>query len=165
MPGRSAGSGSSNVSVSALDAWVLSEIDIQGQVNLKITIAVLGLVTVYIVIAMINAVVISAAPRRADFAIARLTGLSRRQVVGMALWESMTVVTVGVIVGAFAAGGTIVGVTVAVSEIVGTRVMATPWALFGALTVGVAVIVGLSSVLTTLAATRQSAIDVAGARE
>ena len=165
IPGRSAGSGPSNVSVSALDDWVLNEIDIQGQVNLKITIAVLGLVTVYIVIAMINAVVISAAPRRADFAIARLTGLSRRQVVGMALWESLTVVTVGVIVGAFAAGGTIVGVTVAVSEIVGTRVMATPWALFGAVTVGVAVIVGLSSVLTTLAATRQSAIDVAGARE
>ena len=165
IPGRSAGSGPSNVSVSALDDWVLSEIDIRGEVNLKITIAVLGLVTAYIVIAMINAVVISTAPRRADFAIARLTGLSRKQVVAMALWESLTVVTVGVIVGAFAAGGTILAVTVAVSEIVGTQVTATPWALFGAVTVGGAAIVGLSSVLTTLAATRQSAIDVAGARE
>ena len=151
IPGRSAGSGPSNVSVSALDDWVLNEIDIQGQVNLKITIAVLGLVTVYIIIAMINAVVISAAPRRADFAIARLTGLSRGQVVWTTLWESLTVVTIGVIA--------------AVSEIVGTRVMATPWALFGAVTVVVAVVVGLTSVLTTLAATRQPAVDVSGARE
>ncbi len=165
IPGQSAGSGPSNVSVSALDDWVLNEIDIQGQVNLKITIAVLGLVTVYIVIAMINAVVISGAPRRADFAIARLAGLSRGQVVWTALWESLTVVTIGVIVGALAAGGAIVGVTAAVSEIVGTRVMATPWALFGAVTVVAAVVVGLTSVLTTLAATRQPAIEVSGARE
>ncbi|MCH8988175.1 MAG: FtsX-like permease family protein [Chloroflexi bacterium] len=165
IPGRSVGSGPSNVSVSALDDWVLREIDIQGQMNLKITIAVLGLVTVYIVIAMINAVVISAAPRRADFAIARLTGLSRGQVVWMALWESLTVVTIGVIVGALAAGGAIAGVTAAVSEIVGTRVMATPWALFGAVTVVAAVVVGLTSVLTTLAATRQPAVEVSGARE
>ncbi|MCH7736324.1 MAG: FtsX-like permease family protein [Chloroflexi bacterium] len=165
IPGRSAGSGPSNVSVSALDDWVLREIDIQGEVNLKITIAVLGLVTVYIVIAMINAVVISAAPRRADFAIARLTGLSRWQVVWMAFWESLTVVTIGVIVGALAAGGAIAGVTAAVSEIVGTRVMATPWALFGAVTVVAVVVVGLTSVLTTLAATRQPAVEVSGARE
>ena len=77
IPGRSAGSGPSNVSVSALDDWVLSEIDIQEQVNRKIISAVMGLVTIYIVIAMINEVVIAAGPRRAEFAIARLTGLSR----------------------------------------------------------------------------------------
>ena len=165
IPGRSAGSDPSNVSVSALDDWVLREIDTQGEVNLKITIAVLGLVTVYIVIAIINAVVISAAPRRADFAIARLTGLSRGQVVWTALWESLTVVTIGVIVGALAAAGAIAGVTIAVSEIVGTRVMATPWTLFGAVIVVVGVVVGLTSVLTTLAATRQPAVEVSGARE
>ena len=89
----------------------------------------------------------------------------RGQVVWMALWESLTVITIGVIVGALAAGGAIVGVTAGVSEIVGTRVMATPWALFGAVTVGVAVVVGLTSVLTTLAATRQPAVEVSGARE
>ena len=83
----------------------------------------------------------------------------------MALWESLTVVTVGVIVGAVAAGGTIVGVSVAVSEIVGTRVMATPRTLFGAATVVAVVVVGLTSVLTTLAATRQPAVEVSGARE
>ena len=83
----------------------------------------------------------------------------------MGLWESLTVVTIGVFVGALAAGGPIVAVTVAVSEVVGTPVMATPWALFSAVTIGVVVIVGLTSVLTTLVATRQSAVDVAGARE
>ncbi len=131
----------------------------------KIIIAVMGLVTIYIAIAVINAVVISSGPRRTEFAIARLTGLSRRQVVGTALWESLTVVTVGVTVGALAAAGTIFSVTAAVSEIVGTRVVATPWVLFVTMTAGVAIIVGVTSVLTTLAATRQPAIAVAGARE
>ena len=165
IPDRSSASNPSIVSVSALDDWVLNANEIQEQEIQKFTLAVFGLVTVYLVIAMINAVVISAAPRRAEFAIARLTGLSRRQVVGMALWESLTVVTIGVFVGALAAGGPVLAVTAAVSEVVGTRVVATPWALFSAVTLGVVVIVGLTSVLTTLAATRQSAVDVAGARE
>ena len=57
------------------------------------------------------------------------------------------------------------GVTAAVSEIVGTRAMATPWTLFGAATVAAVVVVGLTSVLTTLAATRQPTVEVSGARE
>ncbi len=165
IPGRSSGVERSSVSVSGLDDWIRHEIDVQQQVGEKIIIAVMGLVTIYIAIAVINAVVISSGPRRTEFAIARLTGLSRRQVVGTALWESLTVVTVGVTVGALAAAGTIFSVTAAVSEIVGTRVVATPWVLFVAMTAGVAIIVGVTSVLTTLAATRQPAIAVAGARE
>ena len=35
----------------------------------------------------------------------------------MALWESLTVATVGVMVGTLAAGGAIVGVTIAVSRL------------------------------------------------
>ena len=165
IPGRHSGSDSSIVSASALDDWIRDELEIQRQVGEKIIIAVLTAVTMYIVVAMVNAVVISAAPRRAEFGIARLTGLTRRQVIRMALWESLTVVAIGVFVGALAAAGTIAGATAAVSEIIGTRVVATPWLLFGGVAVGVAVIVGLTSFLTTLAATSQPAVDVAGARE
>lgn len=125
----------------------------------------MGSVTIYIVIAMVNAVVISASARRAEFGVARLTGLSRNQVVSVALWESLTVVVVGVLVGGLAAGATVAAVSVAVSDIVGSRVIEIPWLLSASVVVAVALIMGLSSVLTTLAATRQSAIEVAGARE
>lgn len=164
IPGAAAGA-ALTVSVSTLDDWVLRANEFQEQLIQKVSLAVLGLVTVYIVIAMVNAVVISAAPRRSEFAIARLTGLSRRQVVATALWESLTVVTVGIIVGVVAAGSSIVGVTLGVSEIVGTRVVDVPWALLAVVILGVAAIVGLTSVVTTLVATRQPAVVLAAARE
>ena len=121
--------------------------------------------TLYVVIAMINAVVIAAADRRSDFATARLTGLTRGQVIHMALWESLIVVIAGVVLGLIAAGTTIVSATAAVSNVVGISVVAIPWALLGAATVGAVIVVGSVSVLTTLAETRQRPVDVAGARE
>ena len=42
---------------------------------------------------------------------------------------------------------------------------AVPWALLGAATVGVVIVVGSVSVMTTLAETRPRPVDVAGARE
>jgi putative ABC transport system permease protein len=153
------------VSVSALPDWVQADLDNQQQANQNAVLAVLGLVTLYVFIAMINAVVIAASNRPAEFASARLTGLTRKQVVQMAAWESITVVTAGVILGAIAAGATIASTTVAVSDIVGTRITDPPWALLGAVTAGAALIVGIASVWTTLSATRQSPISIAGARE
>jgi putative ABC transport system permease protein len=165
IPGRSADAEPSTLSVSVLDAWIQDDLDNQQEVTQNVLLAVLGLVTLYVVIAMINAVVIAAAPRSAEFATARLTGLSRKQVIQMALWESLTVVVVGVVLGLVAAGATIASVSRAVTAIVGTRIVEVPWLLLAAATVGAAMIVGVASVLTTLAGTRQPPIAVAGARE
>jgi putative ABC transport system permease protein len=153
------------VSVSPLAEWIQDDLDNQQRVTQNFLLAVLGLVTLYIVIATINATVIAAAARPSEFATARLTGMSRPQVVLMALWESLIVVTVGVTLGAIAAAATIVATTAAVTDIVGTRVVAIPWTLFGAVTLGAVAIVSSASVFTTLAATRQPPIVVAGARE
>ena len=165
IPGRSADAEPSTLSVSVLDAWIQDDLDNQQEVTQNVLLAVLGLVTLYVVIAMINAVVIAAAPRSAEFATARLTGLSRKQVIQMALWESLTVVVVGVVLGLVAAGATIASVSRAVTAIVGTPIVAIPWLLLGAAIVGAAMIVGVATVLTTLAGTRQPPIAVAGARE
>jgi putative ABC transport system permease protein len=119
----------------------------------------------YIVIAMVNAVVIGAASRRAEFAVARLTGLSRSQVVRAALWEAMAVVVVGVVLGGIAAAFTIGGVAAGVSDVVGSRVIPLPWTLFSAATLGAVAIIGVTSVLTTLAATRRAPISAAAAKE
>ena len=128
-------------------------------------IAILGLATLYMLIAIVNAVVIGAASRRAEFAIHRLTGLSRAQVVRMALCESMAVAVVGVVLGGIAAALTIGGVAAGVSDVVGSRVVPLPWTMFGVLTLGAVVIVAVTSMLTTLAATTRSPIRAAAAKE
>jgi putative ABC transport system permease protein len=145
--------------------WIRDDVDRQQQESLKVMLALLGMASLYTVIAMINAVVIAAADRTAEFATARLTGLTRRQVVRAALWESLAVVAVGVLLGGLAAAGTVAGVSAAVSDIVGTSVVSVPWPLFAGLAAGAALVVGVTSVLTTRAATRRPAVALAGARE
>ncbi|HEY6576643.1 MAG TPA: FtsX-like permease family protein [Mycobacterium sp.] len=165
LPDRSLSGRGDDVSVSTAKAWIADDVAKQSSERRYLLIAILGLATVYMLIAMVNAVVIGAASRRAEFAIARLTGLSRAQVVRMALWESMAVVVVGVVLGGIAAAFTIGGVAAGVSDVVGSRVLPLPWAMFGVLTLGAVVIVGTTSVLTTLAATRRSPIRAAAAKE
>ena len=125
-----------DVSVPTAKAWIADDVAKQSSERRYLLIAILGLATLYMLIAMVNAVVIGAASRRAEFAIHRLTGLSRAQVVRMALWESMAVVVVGVVLGGIAAAFTIGGVAAGVSDVVGSRVFPLPWTMFGVLTLG-----------------------------
>ena len=162
---RSVSSRGDEVSVLTAKAWIADDVAKQSSERRYLLIAILGLATLYMLIAMVNAVVIGAASRRAEFAVHRLTGLSRAQVVRMALWESMAVVVVGVVLGGIAAAFTIGGVAAGVSDVVGSRVLPLPWTMFGVLTLGAVVIVGTTSVLTTLAATRRPPIRAASAKE
>jgi putative ABC transport system permease protein len=142
---------------STVAEWIRGEVEEQQRTSLNIMVALLGMAMVYTVIAMVNAVVIAAADRGPEFAAFRLTGMSRGQVVRAALWESLAVVAVGVLLGGLAATGTLVGLTVAISSMIGLTVVTVPWQLFGALALGSAAVVGATSVLTTLAATRRPA--------
>jgi putative ABC transport system permease protein len=151
--------------VSTVADFVRDDVDQQQRNGLKVMVALLGLAALYTLIAMVNAVVIAAADRTAEFATARLTGLTRRQVVRAALWESLAVVVVGVLLGGLAAAGTVTGASAAVSNIVGATVVSVPWLLFAALAAGAALVVGVASVLTALAATRQPAVTFAGTPE
>ncbi len=150
--------------MSALDDWIQNDLDNQQRVAQNILISVLGLVTLYIAIAIVNAVVIASSDRRVEFATAQLAGLTRAQTISMALWESLVTLTIGVALGAIAAGATIVSATAAVSNIVGTQITAFPWPPFLATVVGAALLVGLATVSTTVAATHRPPIVAAGAR-
>jgi len=120
--------------------------------------------TIYIVIAIVNAVVIAAADRREEFAIARLSGLTRTMVVRAAVAESMIVATIGIALGWIAAGATLLGVTIAVSTIIGTTVLVIPWSLLAVTIAAALAIVTATSALTAVAGTRQPAISLAAAR-
>jgi len=148
-----------------MDEWIDASSDAQDRMSRNIIIAIVGLAALYSAIAVVNAVVIAAADRREEFAIARLSGLSRAQVIRAALWESLTVTAAGVLLGGAVAAGSVTGAATAVSEIIGTPVSATPWTLFAVVTVAATMLVTLTTLVTTLSATRMPPVAVAGARQ
>jgi putative ABC transport system permease protein len=96
---------------------------------------VLGLGALYApvgVVNVVNAVVVGAAPRPAEFAAARLCGLTRKQVLGAALLESTAVTTVGLLLGGLAAAGSSVAILLITSTVTGVATPAPPWAVLGA---------------------------------
>ncbi|GIF65484.1 ABC transporter permease [Asanoa ishikariensis] len=146
-------------------AWVDEYNDQQQRTNTNVMVALMGMAMVYTLIAMVNAVVIAASDRRAEFAAARVTGLTRSQVVGTALAESVAVVAIGVLLGVLAATGTIVGMASAVRDMIGINVTSLPWSMFGAVVAIALAVVAVSSVLSTLSATRTPPIRLVAARE
>ncbi|WP_236793574.1 FtsX-like permease family protein [Amycolatopsis sp. GM8] len=145
--------------VSTVDEWVAASATEQDSTNSGIMTVLMGLAGLYALIAVINAVVIAAAERKAEFAAARVTGLRRRQVVWMALLESWVVVAVGLLLGAVAAAGTVAGIASAVG------LVSVPWGMVGVVTAGSFLVVGVTSVWTSLSATRPAPVTLIGARE
>ncbi|MCP5026258.1 MAG: FtsX-like permease family protein [Actinomycetia bacterium] len=154
-----------NFDVATVDDWIAESGEAEARTSRNIIVAIVGLAALYSAIAVVNAVVIAAADRRGEFAIARLSGLSRAQVVRAALWESLTVTAAGVLLAGAVAAGSVAGATAAVSDIVGTPVSATPWPLFAAATVTATMLVIVTTLVTTLSATRMPPVAVAGARQ
>ncbi|MER7333488.1 MULTISPECIES: ABC transporter permease [unclassified Micromonospora] len=151
--------------VATTPQWIDGYDEEQQQHSVDVMVALLGMAMLYTVIAMVNAVVISASDRRGEFAAARVTGLTRGQVVRAALGEALAVVAIGLLLGVLAAAGTVAGVAFAVRDMIGISVVSPPWELLGGVAVGAMVVVGVASVLTTLSATRTPAIRLVTARE
>ncbi|MEV6522237.1 ABC transporter permease [Longispora sp. NPDC051575] len=158
---RAAGLGEVSTRADWLDAFAAE----QRRNNQAVLLALLGAGALYAAIAAVNAVVIGAADRRAEFAAARLTGLTRPQVVRTALVESLAVVGIGLLLGGMAAGGTLYGVTHSLAALSGYAEAEVPWALAGWLILVAVVLVTTASVASTLAATRIPAVRLAGSRE
>lgn len=146
--------------VEGIDAWVEQHAEAAQQAQLRIFAVLLGMACLYALFAAINAVVISAANRRAEFAAARLSGLTRRQVVVMAVLESATVTAIGVLLGGIAAAGTVLGMSGALQRMAGVGGVQLPWLAIVALVVGAFVIIGATSFWTARSATRVNPVSV-----
>jgi putative ABC transport system permease protein len=151
--------------VATTQQWIEANADEQQRQSVDVMVALLGMAMLYTVIAMVNAVVISASDRRGEFAAARVTGLTRGQVVRTALAEALGVVAIGLLLGTLAAAGTVIGITFAIKDMIGISAASPPWGLLGAVAAGATLIVAAASVLTTLSATRVPAIRLVAARE
>lgn len=161
-PGTGTGPGTGTAQVSTVSDWLAGTGDLAVRTNGYVLQTLITLAGVYTVIAMVNAVVISASARRGEFATARLTGLTRRQVVGMALFESLAVIVVGLLLGGLAAAATIWGISSGIGDLTGLTVVHVPWALLGALAAGAAFVVGTTTALAARAGTAAAPIQQRG---
>ncbi len=149
--------------VESASAWVQHHAEAEQNTQLRIFTVLLGMAGLYALFAAINAVVIAAAARRAEFATARLSGLTRRQVVRMAVLESATVTAIGVGLGGVAAAGAILGMRGALERMTGSGVIDLPWMAIGALVAGAFLVTGLTSLWTARSATRTNPVSLVGA--
>lgn len=145
--------------------WATALADAQQAGNVSILAVLMGLSGLYALVAVINAQVIAGSERRGEFAVARVTGLKRVQVVWVALIESWAVTVIGVFLGMVVALGTLAGMAAGTASAVGTPVVDIPWGLLGVVTAGAFVVIGITSAATTYSATKERPVTLVTARE
>ncbi|WP_289009949.1 FtsX-like permease family protein [uncultured Thermomonospora sp.] len=141
--------------VRTVSEWADARVAAQTRGNRDIMLVLLGMSGLYAAIAVVNALVMAGAERRTEFAVARLTGLSRGQVVRAALVESCAVIAIGLLLGGL----------VAAAALSGLQVIAVPWTLLFWLAAGAFLVGGATTVLTAWWATRPAPVTLAAARE
>ena len=100
-----------------------------------------------------------------QFSAARMAGLTRTQVVRVALVESLTVVVIGVLLGCMVAAAALAGIAAGTASTYGVIVLAIPWRLLGLILGGSLLVVGSTATATAWTATRHQPISLLGGRE
>jgi len=147
--------------VRTVGEWAKARGDAQQRNNTGLFAALMGLAGIFTAIAVVNAVVMSTADRRREFALARMAGLTRRQVVAVALTESVTVVLTGVLLGAVVAGAALAGIA---AGPYGMAAVAIPWRLLAFILAAALLVVGAAAALTARQATKHRPIALLAAR-
>ncbi|GAA0499399.1 ABC transporter permease [Paractinoplanes deccanensis] len=140
--------------VSTVADWLRADAEAANSTNQKIMLIVLGLGGLYALIGVINSVVIGAATRRREFAEARVTGMTRAQVVRSALLESYAVTTAALLLGAVAAGATFIAVLATTKSVTGTATLDLPWPQIAGVALIALAVTGATTLITSLSATR-----------
>ncbi|TDW17491.1 ABC transporter permease [Kribbella kalugense] len=133
-----------------VEEWAKGRGEVQQRSNSGLFAALMGLAGIFTAVAVVNAVVMSTADRRREFTLARMAGLTRGQVVTVALVESATVVVVGVLLGSLVAAAALAGIA---AGPYGLAALAIPWRLLGLIFASALVVVGAAAALTACRAT------------
>ncbi|WP_246613655.1 FtsX-like permease family protein [Paractinoplanes bogorensis] len=151
--------------VTSVGDWLKSDAAARNDINQKVLLMVLGLGALYALIGVVNAIVIGAATRRREFAEARVTGLTRGQVVRAALLEAYAVTGAGLLLGALAAASALIAAVATTSAVTGTATLDLPWTLIGVTALVALTVTGLTSLITSWSATRRAPVTLLAARE
>ena len=127
-----------------------------------VSFVLLGLVILFVSLAVVNTLCLATADRAREFALLRLVGTTKRQVLRMMRWEALIVVSLGTALGAGVAAATLAPFS---KSTTGSLAPSTPW-LYCAVILGSAAVVGLlSMLLPTRLAMRARPVDAIGMRE
>jgi putative ABC transport system permease protein len=145
------------------DATVLRQAeDANAQTQAWVSYVLMGLVILFVSLAVINTLVLATADRAREFALMRLVGTTKRQVVRMVRWEALIVVALGTTVGVAVAAATLIPFSQATT---GSPEPSTPL-LHVAVILGLVLVVGLSAMLIPARlAMRSRPVDTIGMRE
>ncbi|MGC4111020.1 MAG: FtsX-like permease family protein [Nocardioides sp.] len=158
--------GLANVStVSTVSAWARGLAHEQARENDGVMGALAGLGGLYAFLSLVNAVAIGTAQRRREFAVARVTGASRRQVLAVAALESLGVGAIGVALGSAVVAVCLLGVRRGIAATLGVPVLVVPWTLAAALALGVLAAGAGTAALAAWSATRIAPVRLVAARE
>ncbi len=134
----------------------------QQQAQFYVNLVAVGVILGYVVISVANTLVMSTAQRSREFALLRLIGTTKRQVVRMMRLEALATVGVAALLGTVVAGVPLVLLNLGLR---GTPLPSGPIAVFGGVILG-AILLGLVSLgLSTRVALRSKPIEAIGLRE
>jgi putative ABC transport system permease protein len=132
------------------------------EVQAWISFLIVGAIVAYTGLAVVNTLVMSTISRAREFALLRLTGATRSQVMRMMRWESLMVVTMAIVVGAAVAAETLIPFSVMLS---GSAVPVVPPLIALGIVGGVALLALLATEVPTRLVLRQRPVDAIGIRE
>ncbi|WP_420175020.1 FtsX-like permease family protein [Luteococcus sp. OSA5] len=114
--------------------------------------ALVGVGSVYALISLLSTLAIATMQRRSEFAVDRLTGLTRFQVTLIAVLETLTTIAIGMFLGSVVSILALVGLWTSSVKSFGSPVIAIPWALLA----GMALLVASLACITVWAAMRKA---------
>lgn len=130
--------------------------------NAWVNYLVVGVIIAYTAITVVNTLAMSTAARRREFALLRLSGTARGQVVGMMRRESVIVIASGVGIGTMLSAFPLILVSMAVS---GTPVPAVPGLGYLAIAGATAALAAAGTMLPTRTLLRMRPVEAIGAKE
>ncbi|MGW6929145.1 FtsX-like permease family protein [Lentzea sp. NPDC054927] len=151
--------------VRTVSDWATSRAENAQDGNVKILTVLMGLAGLYALMALVNSVVIAGAERRREFAVSRVTGLTRPQVVRAAVVEAVGVAVLGLVLGCVVAGAGLAGIGGAVHKAIGATVVYVPWTLLTVVAIGSVVVVAVTGAITAAVATRDRPVSLVTTKE
>ncbi|ORI19676.1 hypothetical protein BJD99_01255 [Rhodococcus sp. 1163] len=127
--------------------------------------AIVGLGSLYALISVLSTVAISIGQRRAELATLRLSGMTKRQVQGAVVAETLSATLIGLLLGVVAAETALVGLWIATFRVYGTPVIAIPWLLLSTITLLTMALTAATAIISTRSTLRVNAVSAVGAPE
>jgi putative ABC transport system permease protein len=146
-------------------AWVDERATEAQKTNDATLVVLLSLSGLYAGMSVVNAVVIAGASRAREHAIARLTGLTRPQVLIATVVEALSVAVIGLALGGVVVISALAAIAISAKRNVGEYVLDVPWALTTATALGAVLVAAITAAATAVVALRPPPISVAAARE